>query len=92
MLADEEERKKLGYLGAGMAAAITTGIGISDAMTVLENMIRLGARIGLSTVGVEAFLKTADLLNKAHNDSKGVKQQISNNVMYYYYMASKKFR
>lgn len=92
VLEDEEERKKLGYLGAGMAATITTGIGIANAMNVLENLIRLGAKIGLTTVGIEAFLKTADLLNKAHNDSKEMKKIINNNVMYYYYMANKKFK
>ena len=37
VLADEEERKKLGGLGAGLAATITTGVGISEAMAVLEN-------------------------------------------------------
>ncbi|WP_207637699.1 hypothetical protein [Butyrivibrio sp. WCD3002] len=91
VLEDEEERKKLGYLGAGLAATITTGEGISGAMSALENVIRMGAKIGLTAAGVEAFLKTTDILNKAFSDRKEVKNKISNNVMYYYYMAKEKF-
>lgn len=91
VLEDEEERKKIGYLGAGMAATITTGAGIAGAMNVLENLIRFGAKIGLTSAGIAAFLKTADLLNKAASDSKEAKKKINNNVMYYYYMAQKRF-
>ena len=91
VLEDEEERKKIGYLGAGMAATITTGADIAGAMNVLENLIRFGAKIGLTSAGIAAFLKTADLLNKAASDSKEAKRKINNNVMYYYYMAQKRF-
>ncbi len=92
VMEDEEERKKIGYLGAGMAATITTGAGIAGAMNVLENLIRLGAKIGLTGAGIAAFLKTADLLNKAASESKEGKKKINNNVMYYYYMAQKRFK
>ena len=92
VLADEEARKKLGYIGAGLATTITTGHNITFALDILETLIRTGAKIGLSAAGVSAFLKTADLMNKAVKESKEKKDEIRNNVMYYYYKASKKLQ
>ena len=90
VLADGEMRKSLGFVGAGLATTITTGMNISTALGMLESMIRLGAKIGLSAAGVAAFLKTTDLLNQAHKEAKKNKTELSNNVMYYYYLAKKK--
>lgn len=90
VLADEEARKKLGYIGAGLATTITTGHNITFALGIVETLIRTGAKIGLSAAGVSAFLKTADLMNKAIKESKEKKDEIKSNVMYYYYKASKK--
>lgn len=91
VLADEEERKKLGYVGAGLATTITTGSNIIDALGILENLLRSGAKIGLTAAGISAFLKTTDLLRQAHTEIKEKKTEIEGNVMYYYYKASKKF-
>lgn len=91
VLSDEEERKKLGYVGAGLATTITTGSNIVDALGVLENLLHSGAKIGLTATGIAAFLKTADLLRQAHAETKEKKTEIEGNVMYYYYKASKKF-
>ena len=91
VLSDEEERKKLGYVGAGLATTITTGSNIMDALGVLENLLHSGAKIGLTATGIAAFLKTADLLRQAHTETKEKKTEIEGNVMYYYYKASKKF-
>ena len=91
VLADEEERKKLGYVGAGLATTITTGSNIMDALGILENLLRSGAKIGLTAAGISAFLKTADLLRQSHAETKEKKAEIEGNVMYYYYKASKKF-
>lgn len=85
VLADEEARKKLGYIGAGLATTITTGHNITFALGIVETLIRTGAKIGLSAAGVSAFLKTADLMNKAIKESKEKKDEIKSNVMYYYY-------
>lgn len=90
VLGDEEERKKLGYVGAGLATTITTGTNIMDALGVLENFIRSGAKIGLTAAGIAAFLKTADLLKQSYDETKTKKAEIEGNVMYYYYKASKK--
>lgn len=91
VLADEDERRKLGYVGAGLITTITTESNIVDALGILENYLRRGAKIGLTAVGVAAFLKTADILKQAHVDVKNKKSEIEGNVMYYYYRASKKF-
>ena len=91
VLADEEERKKLGYVGAGLATTITTGSNIMDALGVLENLLRSGAKIGLNAAVISAFLKTADLLRQSHAETKEKKKEIEGNVIYYYYKASKKF-
>lgn len=89
VLSDGEVRRKLGYIGAGLATTITTGSDFTVALGVVENMIRGGAKIGLSAVAVSAFLKTADLLNQAVKESKEKKLKLQNNVMYYYYKAAK---
>ena len=70
VLNDEEERRKLGYVGAGLITTITTNGNIIDALNFLENIIRFGAKLGLTAAGVTAFLKTADVLKQAHTDAK----------------------
>lgn len=89
VLHDEEERKKLGYVGAGLITTITTNSNIFDALNYLETIIRAGAKLGLSAAGLTAFLKTADILRQAHSDAKEKKSEMESNVMYYYYKASK---
>ena len=91
VLSDEDERRKIGYVGAGLITTITTGSNIADALGILENIIRMGAKVGLTAAGVTAFLKTADILKQAHIDTKNKKSEMEGNVMYYYYKASKKF-
>ena len=91
VLADEDERRRMGYVGAGLITTITTGSNIADALGVLENFIRMGAKVGLTAAGVTAFLKTADILKQAHIDTKDKKREMKGNVMYYYYKAAKKF-
>lgn len=76
VLADEEARKKLGYIGAGLATTITTGHNITFALGIVETLIRTGAKIGLLAAGVSAFLKTADLMNKAIKESKEKKRKM----------------
>ena len=92
VLADEDERRKLGYVGAGLISTITTGSNMADALGVLENYIRMGAKVGLTAAGATAFLKTADILKQAHNDVRDKKKEMTGNVMYYYYKASKEFQ
>ncbi len=89
VLNDEEERKKLGYVGAGLITTITTNSNIFDALNFLEGLIRAGAKVGLTAAGLTAFLKTADVLRQSKADAKDKKVQMEGNVMYYYYKASK---
>lgn len=90
VLADEDERRKLGYVGAGLITTITTGTNFVDAISILENLIRMGAKVGLTAAGVAAFLKTADVLKQSYQETKMKKAEIKGNVMYYYYKASQK--
>ncbi|MGN0633757.1 MAG: hypothetical protein ACI4JW_07785, partial [Oscillospiraceae bacterium] len=90
VLNDEEERKKLGYVGAGLITTITTNSNIFDALNFLENIIRAGAKLGLTAAGVTAFLKTADVLRQAKSEANEKKREMEGNVMYYYYKASKR--
>lgn len=92
VLADGEERRKLGFVGAGLATTITTGTNMLDALGLLENVIRRGAKIGLTTAGVAAILKTADLYRQAHKEVKERKTEMAGNVMYYYYRASQNIK
>lgn len=90
ILADETERRKMGYVGAGLITTITTRTNMYDALGYLEDAIRMGAKIGLSAAGVAAFLKTADILRQSSKEVKEKKKEVQGNVMYYYYKASKK--
>lgn len=92
VLHDEEERRKIGFVGAGLITTITTNSNIFDALGLLETILKAGATIGLSAAGITAFLKTADVLREAHKSSKAIKQEIKGNSMYYYYKASKRFK
>lgn len=90
ILADETERRKMGYVGAGLITTITTRTNMYDALGYLEDAIRMGAKIGLSAAGVAAFLKTADILRQSSKEVKEKRKEVKGNVMYYYYKASKK--
>lgn len=90
VFADEDERRKLGFVGAGLITTITTGSNIFEALNLLEDFIRMGAKAGLTVAGVTAFLKTVDVLRQAKSETNEKKQLIEGNVMYYYYKASKK--
>lgn len=57
VLADEEERGKIGYVGARLISTITLGTNISSALGILENLIHMGSKIGLTGATVTAFLK-----------------------------------
>lgn len=90
VLADGEARRKLGYVGAGLATAITTRTDIIETFGILEKYLQSGVKIGLSAAGIAAFLKTANLFKESVDAVNAQKSVIEGNVMYYYYMASKK--
>lgn len=89
VLADEDERRKLGYVGTGLITTITTHSNIFDALSYLEIYLKAGAKLGLTAAGITAFLKTTELLRQSHEDVKTKKKEIQGNVMYYYYKALK---
>ena len=86
MLADEEIRKKTGFAIGGLATAITTSSNMSD---LLRNLLLAMSMATFSTEAASAFLKTINLGVQAHDEAKSAQKKGKENVMYYYYMASK---
>lgn len=91
VLHDEEERKKLAFFGTGLVATITTSSNIFDVFSALEIFLRAGAKVGLTTTGIKAFLKTIDVLRQSIEEVQKEKKEIKGNTMYYYYKAKQKF-
>ena len=89
VLADEECRKKVGYIAGGITAAITTSTNIFSAFTAIQEFILIAGLAAVSKETVTGFLKIADLYNKAQAETKESKEKAEKNVMYYYYLASK---
>ena len=86
VLADEEIRKKTGFAIGGLATAITTSSNMSD---LLRNLLLAMSMATFSTEAASAFLKTINLGVQAHDEAKSAQKKGKENVMYYYYMASK---
>lgn len=91
VLHDEEERKKLAFFWTGLVATITTSSNIFDVFSALEIFLRAGAKVGLTTTGIKAFLKTIDVLRQSIEEVQKEKKEIKGNTMYYYYKAKQKF-
>lgn len=91
VLHDEEERKKLAFFGTGLVATITTSSNIFDVFSALEIFLRAGVKVGLTTTGIKAFLKTIDVLRQSIEEVQKEKKEIKGNTMYYYYKAKQKF-
>lgn len=89
VLADEECRKKAGYIAGGITTAITTSTNIFSAFTAMKGLILMLGLAAVSKETVTGFLKIADLYNKAQAETKDNKEKAEKNVMYYYYLASK---
>lgn len=87
VLADEEIRKKAGYvIGGGLATAITTS---SDLIGIIRNLLMIGSIASFSTAAATGFLKVINYGIQANDEAQKAKKQGRENVMYYYYLASK---
>ena len=86
VLADEELRKKAGFVAGGLATAITTGNAMSG---LLHQFILTMSLAVLSEQAAKGFIKVANLWVQAHEEANKAKKQGTGNVMYYYYLASK---
>ena len=86
VLADEEIRKKAGFVAGGLATAITTSNRLDG---VLRNLF---LAMSIATLSKEAATGLMKILNygvQAHDEIKKANKQGKDNVMYYYYLASK---
>lgn len=87
VLADEDIRKKAGWLTGGLVTSITTSNNMQGAFDVLRNWL-----LGLSTVviapnAVQAFMKTLNIASETKQEAEKVKREMRGNTMYYYYKA-----
>ena len=89
VLADEEIRKKAGFVFAGLTTAITSSTDLFGLFAVLKNLILVMGIAAVSKEAATGFLKIADLYHKARTDVMEQKEASQRNVMYYYYLASK---
>ena len=86
VLADEEIRKKSGFVAGGLATAITT----SNSLTgLLHNLLLAMSLAVFSAEAAAGFLKVINLGVQAYSETKEAKAKGTENVMYYYYLASK---
>lgn len=87
VLADEEIRRDAGWAVGGIATAITT----SSSLSGFFRQLLVGVSLAIfSKEAAQGFLKTVNLWVQAHDHAKDVRKQGTGNMMYYYYLASKK--
>lgn len=86
VLADEEIRKKAGLAVGGLATAITTSSSLSG---FLRNLLLAMSIATFSTEAATTFFKIINLGVQSHDEAQKTKKQAKENVMYYYYLASK---
>ena len=92
VLADEEIRKNAQYLTGGLVTTITTSTNMIGALDAFRNWI-----LGLSMLIVmpnaaSAFIKTLNMASESKQEIKETKKEMSGNIMYYYYKASKELK
>ena len=86
VLADEEIRRKAGYMAGGMATAIATSSNLNDLLMKL--LLAMSCAL-FSAEAATGFLKIINLRTQAKDEAKKEKDKAEKNVMYYYYLASK---
>lgn len=89
VLADEELRKNVGFTVGGLATAITTSNNMSG---LIHQMLLIMSLAFLSKEAAKGFVKVANLWVQSHGEAEKAKKQGTGNVMYYYYLASKKLK
>ena len=85
-LADGELRKQAGFAAGGLATAITTSSSLDGMLRSLLMAMSLAAFCKEAAMG---FLNTINLWTQAHDEAKKARESKKDNVMYYYYLASK---
>lgn len=85
-LADAELRKQAGFAVGGLATAITTSSNLDGLLRNLLMAMSLATFCKEAAVG---FLNTINLWTQARDETKKAKESRKDNVMYYYYLASK---
>ena len=89
VIADEEMRKKAGWIIGGIAATVIAQSNYVEALDAFRNAILSVSLLAISPKLATGFLKTVDLFSKAKKETKESKQKVTGNTMYYYYKAMK---
>lgn len=86
VFADEEIRKNAGFVAGGLATAITTATSFSG---WIRNLLLTMSIATLSREAATGLWKVIDMGIQTHDKVKTEKKHAKENVMYYYYLASK---
>lgn len=89
VIADEEMRKKAGWIIGGIAATVIAQSNFVEALDAFRNAILSVSLLAISPKLATGFLKTVDLFSKAKKEAKESRQKVAGNTMYYYYKAAK---
>lgn len=89
VLADEEIRKKAGWIAGGIASTIISQSSLMGALSDFKNWLLGLSLIAVSPKIASGFLKTLHFGSKAKMEVKEKQNIILGNTMYYYYKALK---
>ena len=88
VLADEEIRKKAGWIAGGIATTIISQSSLMGVLSDFKNWLLGFSLITISPMIASGFLKTLHLGSKAKIEVKEKQKLIQGNTMYYYYKAT----
>ena len=87
VLADEEIRKKAGWIAGGITSTIISQSSLMGVLNDFKSWILGLSLITISPMIASGFLKTLHLGSEAKNEVTEKKEIIQGNTMYYYYKA-----
>lgn len=88
VLADEEIRKKAGWITGGLVTSITTVGNMQGALNLLSNWLLGLSMVVVAPNAVQAFLKVLNTASEAKQEVEKINKEMRGNTMYYYYKAS----
>lgn len=92
VLADEEIRKKAGWIAGGLVTSITTAGNMQGALNLLSNWLLGLSMVVVAPSAVQAFLKILNTASEAKQEVDNVNIEMRGNTMYYYYKASSELK
>ena len=90
VLADEEVRKKAGWVAGGIASTIISQSSLMGVLSDLKSWLLGLSLIAISPQIASGFLKTLSFASNAKIELKQSQKILEGNTMYYYYKARTK--